>query len=662
MKSAGITEGGKSCSYFHDKTAKCVSELLAPFEGVTCCPYMILIEGVPGIGKTIMSKEIAFQWANKNLLKTKKILFLLFLRDPMIKNLTNVQSLIKYFCQTDSLADKITDWLFETGGKYLTIVLDGYDEMSKENRNHCIISNIIDRQILPQCGVLITSRPAFSVHLHDKVSCRAEIIGFSREDQQGFIQNALKGKNDKIKGLRGFLQFNPSINALCCIPLNISILLCLTTEGINALPKTQTCLYEKFILMTIVHFLKKGKIIGNTTITSLNNLPHPYNKVCKELSQFAFLALQKDQIVFTLTEVQSQYPNLTPDNWYPLGLLKRAQYFKAQDGCDHESFHFLHYSIQEYMAAYYIASLPDSELLTLLRETFWNVRYFNTWVMYVGITGGKHFMFAHFLSGNYFQVCSWLFGTQTISSVILSNKIKCLHLLRCSAEAEHEMLSPVQSIFQDGIIDLSNQSLSVNDVRSFAELLYKLPRKKWKKLDLSGCGINNEACNLLCELVLPNNEALKVTTVDISDNPLHWESLNQLCKVLSHWKVKELIMSYEALHDSATVNIVNQFTRTLQLKLLEFGTMRFPLSLNNVLLIYLPQKCKMIAVYTCCSCTLRCRLYNNCQPNDELANEIVSFIVAHKKSSNDYLPPVTVNFSIPSDLANKKLSIVSSHF
>ena len=662
MKTAGISKGGKSCGHFHDKTAKPINELLAPFEDLTCCPYIILIEGVPGIGKTIMSKEIAFQWANKDLLKTKKLLFLLFLRDPMVKNIKNVQSLVKYFCHTESLATKISEWLIETGGEYLIIVFDGYDEMSEENGNFHIIDSIINRQTLPKCGVIVTSRPVFSVHLHVKVSCRAEILGFSREDQQSFIQNALKGKNDKIKGLKGFLQSNPSLNVLWYIPLNMSILLYLTIEGINELPKTQTGLYQKFILMTIVHFLRKGKMVSNTTISSLDNLPHPYKQIFNELSQFAFLALQKNQIVFTSAELQSQYPNLNPVNWGPLGLLKRAQYFKPQDGCDHESFHFLHYSIQEYMAAYYIASLPDNELLQLLKKKFWDVHYFNTWVMYVGITGGKHFMFTHFLTGNYFQICSKLFGNQKISSTILSSKVKCLHLLRCATEAEHEMLSPVQNIFQDVIIDLSNQFLSVNDIRTLAELLLKLPRKKWKKLDISGCGINSEACNLLCELVLPNHETLRVTTVDISDNHFHWESLNQLCKVLSLWKVKELIMSHEVLHDSATVNMVNKFKKTLQMKLLEVGTMRLPYPpLQNVLLTYLPEKNKMIAVYTCCSCTMKCHLYNNCKPNDKLAEEIVWFILRNKRPKGD-LPVVNVNFNIPSDLANEKLSIISSYF
>ena len=222
---------------------------------------MILIEGAPGVGKTTLSKEIAFQWANKIMLKKKVLLFLVYLRNPQIKSITDIQSFVKCFCQSDSLTNKITDWLIETGGKYLTIVFDGYDEMSKGNESCYIVDSIIGCQKLPNCGIIITSRPAATAHLHDVVDCRAEVLGFTEEDRQNFIHHALISQSDKIEELTDFLTSNPFLNALCYIPLNMSILLCLTKEGVNTLPKTQTNLYQRFIIITIVHFLKKDNKI-----------------------------------------------------------------------------------------------------------------------------------------------------------------------------------------------------------------------------------------------------------------------------------------------------------------------------------------------------------------------------------------------------------------
>ena len=582
------------------------------------------------------------------------------MRDPKVKNITDVPSLVKFFCQSDTLTSKITEWLVETNGKYLAVVLDGYDEISTESRSHCIIDRIVNRQILPECAVIITSRPTASLHLHDKVTCRAEILGFSTECRQSFIQNALKGQNDKIKKLIGFLQSNPSLNALCYIPLNMSILLCLTEDGINTLPKTQTLLYQKFVVMTIIHFLKKDKVKFNTSITSLDDLPRPYDQVVKELSQFAFLALRKDQLVFTLAEVNAECPNLTPANWYGLGLLKPAQYFKARDMCDHESFHFLHYSIQEYMAAYYIASLPNNKLLSLLKETFWNVHYFNTWIMYVGITGGKNEIFTHFLSGNYFQIWTKWLGAKNISNTILNDKIKRLHLLRCSAEADHEMLSSVETIFQEQIIDLSNQFLSINNVHILAGLLLKLPCKKWKKLDLSGCSINDEACNLLCETFLSNNIPLKFTTVDISDNQIFWESLEKLCKIFQNWKVNKVIMPIEVLYDSTIMNLVKQFKSKLQNKMSLIGKWYPWPPRENLLLTYLPEDNKMIAAYACL-CTFSYCICYDCELDDVLIEQLLSFI-QHSRHTKSELPWVTVIYHIPTDLINRRLYTMSRHF
>ena len=103
------------------------------------------------------------------------------------------------------------------------------------------------------------------------------------------------------------------------------------------------------------------------------------------------------------------------------------------------------------MAAYYISSLSGKKLFSLLKGTFWNVQYFNTWIMYVGMTEGKHHAFTHFLSGNYLQVTSWLSTPKKLSKKLLNNKIKCLQLLCCSAEAECEILSSIVNVFEGQI-------------------------------------------------------------------------------------------------------------------------------------------------------------------------------------------------------------------
>ena len=49
-------------------------------------PRSVLIEGAPGIGKTILSKEIAYKWAmgDEKILQDKKLVLLMFMRDPVV--------------------------------------------------------------------------------------------------------------------------------------------------------------------------------------------------------------------------------------------------------------------------------------------------------------------------------------------------------------------------------------------------------------------------------------------------------------------------------------------------------------------------------------------------------------------------------------------------
>ena len=309
----------------------------------------------------------------------------------------------------------------------------------------------------------------------------------------------------QVTDLQHYLQSNPTINALCYIPLNMTILLCLVKNGIGKLPKTQTEMFKNFIQMTIVRFTRKYDKYKN--VISIANLPHPYDKLFVELAKVAFEALKTDKIVFKLTEITESCPNLTmtTNNWNGLGLLKAVQYFCAEMGNDQVTFHFLHFSIQEYMAAWYISTLSDSKQIKLLQNTFWEHRYYNTWIMYVGITCGSSFALRHFLSDNRFQLYTKFFGASTVSNKFLKHKMKCLHLFQCFVEVDKEDAIESESVkllFESKKIDLSHQTLLPSDLNTLGFFLIRSINKEWDDFNLSNCNIGSNGSSILCDTLM----------------------------------------------------------------------------------------------------------------------------------------------------------------
>ena len=512
--------------------------------------FFLLIEGSPGIGKTVLSKEIAYQWANKKLLKCKLLLFLLFLRDPNIKQLqgaSSLESLLYYLFQNNEKASGLLEYLSQTNGKGLIIVLDGYDEMSEEDRTHSLVAKIISRNVLPLCDLVVTSRSSASLYLRDMADCRVEVLGFTEEDRLDYIQHALENSNDKIEDLQRYLQANSTINAFCYVPLNMTILLCLFEEGKHlshdsneiGLPKTQTEMYEKFILMTITHFVKKTNVSFSSKCLEFSKLPKPYNVIFGELLHLAYYALKNDKIVFNLQDkFIGSCQTLKSGNLEGLGLLKITEYANTT------SFRFLHFSIQEYLAAYYISLQPDSFQLQMLKTTFQDARYFNTWIMYVGITGGKQLAWKHFISGNAFIFMTKWFNFK-ISKRYLSDKITCLCLLQCFAEIKDEELTKV---FKDKTIDLSNQTLLPKDINTICFFLLRSSSKHWIKLNLSKCNIGDTGSEILCETFLDKSrETVSIDSVDLSYNQLQSYSILKLLDTFKVWHTSEAVIggSYE---------------------------------------------------------------------------------------------------------------------
>ena len=505
-----------------------LTEILAPLEQSRESQF-ILIEGGPGIGKSILLKEIAYRWGNKQLLKTFKLVLLVPLRDPTVQQVVSVSDLLQHFCDGNRRAIEIAaachDYLSENGGKDLLFLFDGFDELSVELQKNSLVYKILSRKLLPDCSIVVSSRPHTSVHLREQATIRVDILGFTGKEQKQFIEQALKEQPLGIKELTQYLEHHFTISSLCVVPFNLVILVFLYKQGIS-LPNNSTQLYNYFICITICRHLAKHGYHLDNTITDLTNLPGPCSKIIQQLSKLSFKALDSNKLVFTLDEIKEACPDVAtiPGATNGFGLLQAVQHYGLTGTA--MTFNFLHFTIQEFLAAHFIASLSPRDELKILREKFWDDIFFNTFAIYVTLTKGQQPSFKQFLKPSLLErFKGFLLGERVrISNQFLGDCLKCLRLFRCFFEAgDKEGCASIENarIFDSEEVDLHFTTLSPNDVEYIAVFLAHSVHKEWKELNLTSCYIQDHGVQIL-------HRGLTSCDVTITKLGLSWNGLTAL--------------------------------------------------------------------------------------------------------------------------------------
>ena len=443
------------------------------------------------------------------------------------------------FYQGDDNATEIvhacSEYLSQNGGENVTLLLDGYDEYPSNLQKSSLIANIIKCKILPLCGLIISSRPHASEHLHKQATIRVDILGFTETEREHYITQALPDRPHKIKELIQYLHQQPSIDSICFIPFNMVILLYLYKLGVS-LPKNSTELYHHFICFTICRYLSKfGNPLTNN-ITNLSDLPEPYNGIIQQLAMLSLEALKDNKLTFTLDDITVACPDIAtiPGAINGFGLLQAVRHLGLH--AKSMTLNFIHFTIQEFLAAHYISHLPPNEELKVIKANFWSDIHFNMFSIYISLTKGQRASFKIFLSGGNKAI--------TISHEFLKDQLKCLQLYHHFNEADdHAMCKTIEQapIFSGKSIYLDT-TLTASNMDSVSLFLTSSFNKEWDWFNWDCCYIQDKGLNILYHALCHTTD-VAINRLWLSKNNLTSQSAPLISEITVKCKIKNLKIS-----------------------------------------------------------------------------------------------------------------------
>ena len=349
----------------------------------------ILMDGAPGVGKSTLSRKVCKDWASGELLQQYHLVLLLPLRQASIREANSIEDLIK----TDSpgLQQQVVHHIQETSGEHVLLILDGYDELSNEDRTYkSLFLDIVRGNKFPKCSVLVTSRPYASDYLQqlESVNRHVEVLGFTKEQIEHCIMENIPNKA-KATELVQSLKERQDIISLCYIPLNCAIVLHVYKMAQFTLPNSLTKLYEIFILNALRRHVN---IIGNDSrsirrLRTLSKPPEPLQHQLGALSKLAYNGLVADTVVFSTDDLEAAFPDCSDlDIEHSLlGLMTVFKEFTTTG--DELSYQFLHLTIQEFLAARWAASqLSADQLLKFFQDHLREDKYRMVLLFLAGIS------------------------------------------------------------------------------------------------------------------------------------------------------------------------------------------------------------------------------------------------------------------------------------
>ena len=330
---------------------------------------LILIEGAPGVGKTTFSWEFCRNWGKGEILQDHSLLLLLPLRDNNLKEAKTLSDL--FYHPNSKIQQAVVQEVTSNQGQGVAIWLEAWDELDHEPREKAsVFLDLIHGRILPLATVFITSRPWASEHLRKnyehQITQHVEILTSAKHQIEHYISKAEAESQPSSFAAKftDYLSSNPVIMAAMYTPVTAKMAAAVFTWSQHTEsppPTTTTELFTAFTLKTLVDHLSTHPVYckQQLKVTTFSDLPTDVYKQFQNLCRMAYEGIRnRQQLVFTAAHL--------PTEFAPLGLMQEVPQLYTEGRAS--SYHFIHLTLQEYLAAIHISQLPAHEQTRLFQE------------------------------------------------------------------------------------------------------------------------------------------------------------------------------------------------------------------------------------------------------------------------------------------------------